>query len=504
MIETDLIDIYKPISVKNNRLYKSNNKTEKIPLFNPINLSPLLESLLNPFDLIDSKYFNISHYQKQAPLVLNINNETFTVYSVLHHIINNCNVETIYYNPKHQNLKNLELENISFEPLENSPQNNIIISNKLITNKKMIYCIDIDECQNPLFWKNKNGSTIVLRINPEQHSPQLLNILDKILELSNHSYIEIPVNHSDVYYVVAIHIHHNFHQLYDSLKSCNNNNPINTIFAKTIHDMNSINKRKQKYIDYQWTEEASEYIMALNINYCYSICQKYQLQINNLYLNQFNQLKEIKLKHSKYITKYFPIEDNINHKELQISNVGLYSISKPFVTGTICDIIKNKVKSKLNKDLDQVTITDGTGGVGGDAIMFTRYFKLTNIVEIVKEHYDIIINNLNTYNRTNYKIYNDNYVNIYNQLKQDVIYLDSPWGGVGYKEHKYAELSLFDSNVTFNNFVDTLSKHNEKFLIFIKCPINYNIFQLSKNMANVKGNIEIFKVTNFLLLCLSI
>ena len=146
-----------------------------------------------------------------------------------------------------------------------------------------------------------------------------------------------------------------------------------------------------------------------------------------------------------------------------------------------------------------MVITDGTGGVGGDAIMFTKYFKFTNVVEIMETHHDIIKNNLKVYKRENYKLYCENYLDIFDELEQDVIYLDSPWGGIGYKNQKQTDLYLFDSDVSFNDFVDILTNNNKTCIIFIKCPINYNIFELSKN---IKYKIEVFNVSNFLLLAL--
>lgn len=518
----DIVETYKPLFIKNNRYYKSNTKScEQIIEYQPLELSPLNESLLNPFDMIDSKYFNISHQIKQAPLITNMNNHIFTTYMILHQIITKYTINTIYLDDTSDIIKN----NINFKNIIIKSNQNIITENsetnifeykeieteineQIKENRSTIYCVELEQILDPFFWKNKSGCTIVIRVNPLNHTILLLNILDNILDLSNKSYIEIPINHTSVYYIVAVQIHHNFHQLYINLKKYknleNNISKYNIIFNRVIQDMQSLNKRKNKYSQYTWHNDSAEYVMALNLNYCYSVCKKYQLDINPLYLNSFNQLREIKLKHSKYISKYFPYQSNIDITKLQITNIGLYSITKPCVTCYIGDLIQKQVKLKLNKNLDETIITDGTGGVGGDAIMFTKFFKHSNIVEIVKIHYDIIMNNLNVYNRDKFTVHHNNYIDIFDKLTQDVIYLDSPWGGIGYKEQKYTELYLFGSDVSFNNFIERISIANQnKCLIFVKCPINYNIFQLSKNMNNIKGNIEVFNVANFLLLCLS-
>lgn len=512
MNKTDIIINYKPIFIKNNRHYKSSYNIKK-PLLNipQLDISILTESLINPYDLIDSHYFNKSHLDNQYPIVNDFDNETFSIYIILHQILSKYNINNIVFNklPKYINkLTNYYTDiNIKFEEnlIDNIDENisNIQIIEHIKSNKNTIYCVDTKTILNPLFWKNKNGSSIIVQVNPKEHNPYLLKILNSILNLSNKSYIEIPSNHVNRYYVVAIYVHQNFHELYLNLESKNLVDKsdiieINSIFTKIIQEFTYLNKAKNKFKDYEWTKESSEYAMILNLNYCYSVCKKYNLDINPVYLNQFGQLREIKLKYSKYISKFFKQELNIDSNNLQITNIGLYSITKPYVTKEILNIMKAQINIKLNKETTDLIITDGTGGVGGDAIMFTNNFKYTNIVEIIDIHYNVIINNLKAYHRQNYKVYNDNYVTIFDKLEQDIIYLDSPWGGIGYKEQKYTELYLFNSDISFNSFIDRLSTKTK--LIFIKCPINYNVFQLSKYINSM--NIEVFNVSNFLLLVL--
>jgi len=230
--------------------------------------------------------------------------------------------------------------------------------------------------------------------------------------------------------------------------------------------------------------------------------QKYDINVNPEYLNIFGQLKEIPLRYSKYISKFFPYELNVNRHNLQITNVGMYSITKPYVTKQIITIMQDTIELISQKNICNLTITDGTGGVGGDAIIFTKYFKFTNVVEIMKSHSDIIKNNLKVYKRQNYTIYNQNYLDIYNTLTQDIVYLDSPWGGVGYKDQKHTELYLFGSDLSFNKFVYELILKKNDIIIFVKCPINYNVFQLSEDIHKISSdkNLKVSFVSNFLLL----
>ena len=487
---SDIIYNYKPITIKTNRFYKSSIETNNIQSnLVESQLTDFEESLLNPFDFIDSKFFNKSHTEHQSSLVTYFDNESFATYTILYRLITKYNIKTIYIDDKPKYIDKL-LEYKSDLKLDDT----------INGAKYDVYCVNIDTILNPDFWKNIDGSSIVIKVDPKQHTPKLLRILNSILSLSTNSYIEIPINHSPVYYIVSLYLHQNFHHLYTSLEDSKTDNvKINTIFNKAMSALNETKKLKNNYKEYNWTSESSEYVLSLNLNYCYAMCKSYNLIMNPSYMNEFNQLKEIKLNHSKYIMKYFPYESYVCRSYLQTTNVGLYSITKAYVTSEIIKIMDYQIYKKFKVGLKDMVITDGTGGVGGDAIMFTKYFKFTNVVEIMETHHDIIKNNLKVYKRENYKLYCENYLDIFDELEQDVIYLDSPWGGIGYKNQKQTDLYLFDSDVSFNDFVDILTNNNKTCIIFIKCPINYNIFELSKN---IKYKIEVFNVSNFLLLAL--
>ena len=485
---SDIISNYKPIIVKSNRFYKSPIQTKKLTTSsNNSSLTDFEESMLNPFDFIDSKYFDESHIDNQTPLIVDYDNDSFSIYMILYRLITKYNIQWASIDSSIKYINKLSKYKVN---LHHEAQ---------LNTKYDVYCVTMNTVMKPEFWKDKNGACIVVKVDPKEHTNKNLRVLNCILSLSTNSYIEVPINHNSCYFVISLYIHQNFHQLYKQLENEDDTEPeINIIFNKAINVLNETIRLKNNYKNYEWTPEAAEYVLSLNLNYCYSVCKNYNIDINPIYLNEFKELKEITLKHSKYITRYFPYEINIPRYYLQITNVGLYSITKPHVTHEIIKLMEYQIQRILNKELSDLVITDGTGGVGGDAIMFSKYFKFTNVVEIVKTHFDIIRNNLKVYKRKNYKLYHDNYLNIFNNLEQDIIYLDSPWGGVGYKNQKQTDIYMFQSSLTFNAFVDELT--NKNCVIFIKCPINYNVFELSKK---IKYNIEVFNMSNFLILVLS-
>jgi 16S rRNA G966 N2-methylase RsmD len=76
------------------------------------------------------------------------------------------------------------------------------------------------------------------------------------------------------------------------------------------------------------------------------------------------------------------------------------------------------------------------------------------------------------FDRKNIEYYNESYLNLYKNLKQDVIYLDPPWGGPEYKEKKELDLLMGKESVaTFlKKVIDSEWKPD---FVFIKVPANY-------------------------------
>lgn len=187
---------------------------------------------------------------------------------------------------------------------------------------------------------------------------------------------------------------------------------------------------------------------------------------------------------------YFPkLEDN-NYEKLQIDNVGKYSITIPKIADIITDIIY-----KLYKRID-ITITDMTAGVGGNVISFANKFKHVNAIEIDKNRYDMLVNNIDIYNFKNVNHYNENCLDIIHTLNQDVIFFDPPWGGIGYKNEKNIILTI--DNIHIEEICNLLLDTNKCEYIVVKLPLNYNINYI-KNSLPENRELIIHKLQKMLL-----
>lgn len=195
----------------------------------------------------------------------------------------------------------------------------------------------------------------------------------------------------------------------------------------------------------------------------------------------------------------FPIKDNINYYNLILNYKGKYSFTQHYDSLETISIIKRHLKKPIN----ELVITDVTAGNGGDTIQFCIFMKKVNSIEYNKEMFDILSNNVNTYKLNNVNLIHGNsynYLSIGEEsiklLKQDVVYIDAPWGGLNYK--KYKSLNLYLNNIPlydiFNTIYDLSEKNSTKLVIF-KVPFNFNI-QLFFN--RIKSTIyTMYKVYNY-------
>lgn len=364
-----------------------------------------------------------------------------------------------------------------------------LLKNKNIIYKEKLTKLQFDEIKDNLEIKDY----IKIKIsNIEQHLNYLLKLFD------NNNSCEVKLLEHDLRFIFI-----KFHKK-------NNINKLDFEYKKDllIQELNLILKdiiwifRGYILLDKE-THDEDFWIMweHLSFNNLFNYLKKNKIQINNYYLNEFNSPKEIKIKENRFIKEYFPE----SKEKLMISNVGLYSVSKPESSELIIEQIL-KIVSFKKMTAKKLTITDGTSGVGGDVIQFGKIFRKVNAVEISKVHSEIIEHNIKQYSLDNVNVLNSDYTKIYDKIKQDIIFLDSPWGGTDYVKTQKANLVLFGTDLTFNNFIKNLLLKNNDIIICIKCPVNFSIVDLGEIIFNSKENMfrhkkmKVIGITNFLLI----
>ena len=179
-----------------------------------------------------------------------------------------------------------------------------------------------------------------------------------------------------------------------------------------------------------------------------------------------------------YWKKVFPIEgpkgkiSDSDFKKLQISNIGGYSIFLPKYANALSKVLRSYFPDK-----EKVTITDATSNMGGAILGFCRFFDKVNAVEIVPLHCQILRNNLKLYKVDDQvEITCDDYIDVYKNLKQDMIFFDPPWGGTNYKSKIIFNLEL--DNIPIDKiFKELLELKSAKYLA-MRLPFNYDFKKL--------------------------
>lgn len=177
--------------------------------------------------------------------------------------------------------------------------------------------------------------------------------------------------------------------------------------------------------------------------------------------------------------KIFPTTENQNL--LKYDAEGLWSITLPTDAEYISEHIKNITGNNI-------TIFDGTGGIGGNIISFSKHFRNIIACEVDNERFSILKNNILTYNLNNVKLINDNCLK-YIDKTYEAYFFDPPWS----KDYKlYYKISLKLGNMTLVDVINKIRKNNNA-PIFFKLPYNYNLEEF--NIFNYQLN----KVKNYFL-----
>jgi len=245
--------------------------------------------------------------------------------------------------------------------------------------------------------------------------------------------------------------------------------------------------------------EFYEMLELLAFNHCYTLAKDINLSISPRYINKYGGLQEFIITNNRFIADLYPPIPNIvnpNHnpnpipyiktkanlaKKLMITNIGIYSITRSWDTKNIVNEIKKECSNLFGnkKSISHITITDSTAGVGGDTIAFALAGFKVNACEIIPEHCQVITNNIAVYGLdNNVNVICGDYTQKYLTIQQDIIYIDPPWGGVGY-EIDYNNLYLFGKTQKFMDFIDNIISHKIAKLVVLKVPMQFDTKQLT-------------------------
>jgi 16S rRNA G966 N2-methylase RsmD len=200
--------------------------------------------------------------------------------------------------------------------------------------------------------------------------------------------------------------------------------------------------------------------------------------------------------------KLFPIPLHIDKSDeeinkffdkLLIDDDSVSYISTPEDSSLITKIIRQHCVL-IGSNPMGMTITDATAGVGGNVISFATDFGNVNAIEIDSYRYKCLVNNIESYKFLNITTYCDNSLKIIHEVsKQNIVFIDPPWGGKNYKNNNNIKLKL--GNISIEQICiklfDEGVTNSPPEIICVKLPKNYNLIYLY-NEINKSKNLKIF------------
>jgi predicted RNA methylase len=168
----------------------------------------------------------------------------------------------------------------------------------------------------------------------------------------------------------------------------------------------------------------------------------------------------------------FPYVEGLDFNRLKTTEEGLYSITRRRDAVRILNVIRSVVGNLADK-----TVTDATACIGGDTINFGLNCKFVRSIELNRENYEALANNVGLYDLKNVETIHDDCLSIFN-WKTDILFIDPPWGGPDYKTQKDIDLFLSDKRIDIW-IEEILKRPNRPGFIFIKLPCNYNFKRLN-------------------------
>lgn len=191
-----------------------------------------------------------------------------------------------------------------------------------------------------------------------------------------------------------------------------------------------------------------------------------------------SQLKKLNYVDNKQKRDLFFSGRNVSKKildDLIVTQEYMYYVSKEKVVLEMLEILLKLMGNKKINYLKNLVITDSTGGIGGDAHIFCQYFKKVNVFEI-GDIFPVLKHNLKVLGcNKNTNLFNKNYLENLNKIKQDVVFMDPPW--LNFKDQYGKRKPYFKLNFGNQRITDVVNQIEASF-ICLKLPINYDITNL--------------------------
>lgn len=199
---------------------------------------------------------------------------------------------------------------------------------------------------------------------------------------------------------------------------------------------------------------------------------------------------------------FFRNLDFETRSQLQIDDVAGFSVTEHEMAARISEAIlalfapvsANGLVNPVLPDQElrqkyPLTITDATACIGGNVISFCDYFTCVNAVECDLTRCQMLQHNLSVLKKENATCIHASYLVVMHYLRQDVVFMDPPWGGPEYKD--LAKVDLFLDGIPLYEICTMLFGRVK--VVVLKVPTN---FDTEKFAQHVPGKVTVRKDLN--------
>lgn len=180
------------------------------------------------------------------------------------------------------------------------------------------------------------------------------------------------------------------------------------------------------------------------------------------------------------------------HEAVQYDDVSLYSATDQLTARAIARVLRT-----LPGVTQASTVTDATACIGGNTLEFARIFAHVHAVELDSVRVSMLRHNLALLQLdTGVTVHEADYCQLQTTLRQDVVFLDPPWGGKRYKQQERVRLYLSDRDV--GDLCGAILLHTPH--VVVKVPCNFDVRHFAQT---VQQRVRVLKLTGMLLLVIS-
>lgn len=203
---------------------------------------------------------------------------------------------------------------------------------------------------------------------------------------------------------------------------------------------------------------------------------------------KYDSVVEIKPLKATDLDNVFPANKNAeSKKQFRYTNVSIFSVTPIDQSLETSNLLLQFYDVKT---LKKKTLTEIGSCIGGNTWSFAQLVEHVNAVEINKLHAEILAHNLKIMDANNVTIHNANYVDIRNELSQEIVFFDPPWGGLDYRTKKSYIIEITcgkTETIPLPKLVENIRAE----LIIIKLPLNHDV----DHLRNIKKYFSIVIVS---------